>query len=199
MSVFKTSICLFVFRLLFFPMISPWYVPLSSQPRPYHKSNTGKHGGKKLACEKCIFMNYWPGDFTCVVLAFVVHSPRCLQASKRGACTMENKVLQRSGSMLARPKYPVVATSAQKVSAFILLDFLRHEQFFCIRPRPRQNTEAWWEQKHAVLQKHPWFQHRWMRSPICVACTFLRYPKMPKTICFCAFSSKLISVSILNC
>ena len=123
MSVFKTSICSFVFRLLFFPMISPWYVPLSSQPRPYHRSNTGKHGGKKLACEKCIFMKYCPGDFTCVVLAFVVHSPRCLQASKRGACTMENKVLQRSGSMLCPPKYPVVATSAQKVSAFILLDF----------------------------------------------------------------------------
>ena len=172
-----------------FPMISPWYVPLSSQPRPYHRSNTGKHGGKKLACEKCIFMKYCPGDFTCVVLAFVVHSPRCLQASKRGACTMENKVLQRSGSMLARQNIQWLPPQHKKWAHLFCWIFLRHEQFVCIRPRPRQNTEAWWEQKHAVLQKRPWFQHRWMRSPIFVVCTFLRYPKMPKTICFCAFSS----------
>ena len=35
-----------------FPMLPPWYVPLSSQPRPYHKSNTGKHGGKKTSVWK---------------------------------------------------------------------------------------------------------------------------------------------------
>lgn len=130
MSVFKTSICLFVFRLLFFPMISPWYVPLSSQPRPYHKSNTGKHGGKKLACEKCIFMNYWPRDFTCVVLAFVVHSPRCLQASKRGACTMENKVLQRSGSMLARQNIQWLPPQHKKWAHLFCWIFCAMNSFF---------------------------------------------------------------------
>lgn len=178
------------FVCCFFPMISPWYVPLSSQPRPYHKSNTGKHEGKKLACEKCIFMNYWSGDFTCVVFGICCSQPSLFASLQARGLHHGEQSASKKRFDACPPKYPVVATSAQWAHLFWI--FCAMNRFF-VSGQDLGKTRRRDENKNTLyfrsIMKHPWFQHRWMRSPICVVCTFLRYPKMPKTICFCAPSS----------